>query len=43
MLDRPVVITKVEDMPYNTHRYWTSDGIWFGDATNAKLLKNNKI
>ena len=37
MLDRPVLITKVEDMPYNTHQYWTSDGTWFGDATNAKL------
>ena len=37
MLDRPVLITKVEDMPYNTHRYWTSDGTWFGDATKAKL------
>lgn len=37
MLDRPVLITKVEDMPYNTHQYWTSDGTWFGDATKAKL------
>ena len=37
MLDRPVLITKVEDMPYNTHQYWTSDGKWFGDATKAKL------
>ena len=37
MLDRPVLITKVEDMPYNTHQYWTSDGTWFGDGTKAKL------
>lgn len=37
MLDRPVLITRVEDMPYNTHQYWTSDGTWFGDATKAKL------
>ena len=37
MLDRPVLITKVENMPYNTHQYWTSDGTWFGDATKAKL------
>lgn len=37
MLDRPVLITKVEDMPYNTHQYWTSDGTWFGDTTKAKL------
>lgn len=37
MLDRPVLITKVEDMPYNTHQYWTSDGTWFGDATKSKL------
>ena len=37
MLDRPVLITKVEDMPYNTHQYWTSDGTWFGDSTKAKL------
>lgn len=37
MLDRPVLITKVKDMPYNTHQYWTSDGTWFGDATKAKL------
>lgn len=37
MLDRPVLITKVEDMPYNTHQYWTSDGTWFGDDTKAKL------
>ena len=37
MLDRPVLITKDEDMPYNTHQYWTSDGTWFGDANKAKL------
>ena len=37
MLDRPVLITKVDDMPYNIHQYWTSDGTWFGDTTKAKL------
>ena len=30
-------LTKVVDMSYNTHQYWTSDGTWFGDATDVKL------
>ena len=37
MLDRPVLITKVKNMPCNTHQYWTSDGTWFGNATKSKL------
>lgn len=30
-------IVKIEPMSYNTHQYWTDEGTWFGDGTDAHL------
>lgn len=30
-------IEKIKDLPGGYHQYWTTDGRWFGDATEARL------
>ena len=32
----PRQIEKVTELPYNHYQYWTTDGHWFGDGTEAR-------